>query len=52
MSSHSLGATGVGILDDVLKGCLPANHAYLLKGGPGVGKTTFGLQFLLKGGAP
>lgn len=49
MSSHSLCATGVDGLDDVLNGGLPANRVYLLRGDPGVGKTTLALQFLLEG---
>jgi len=49
MSSHSVCATGVEGLDDVLSGGLPANRIYLLKGDPGVGKTTLALQFLLEG---
>ena len=49
MSSHSICATGVEGLDDVLNGGLPANRIYLLKGDPGVGKTTLALQFLLEG---
>jgi circadian clock protein KaiC len=32
-----------------LGGGLPVNRLYLVKGTPGVGKTTFGLQFLLTG---
>jgi circadian clock protein KaiC len=42
-------STGIAGLDDVLGGGLPANHLYLLEGTPGAGKTTIGLQFLLKG---
>jgi circadian clock protein KaiC len=42
-------ATGVTGLDDVLDGGLPANRLYLVKGDPGVGKTTLGLQYLLEG---
>lgn len=40
---------GVEGLDDVLGGGLPANRIYLLKGDPGVGKTTLAIQFLLEG---
>ena len=43
--------TGVEGLDDILGGGLPANHLYLLDGEPGTGKTTFALQYLLKGAA-
>ncbi len=42
-------STGVLGLDAILKGGLPANRLYLLKGEPGVGKTTLALQFLLEG---
>ena len=33
----------------MLGGGLPADHLYLVEGAPGTGKTTLGLQFLLKG---
>jgi circadian clock protein KaiC len=41
--------TGVVGLDDILAGGLPSNRLYLVRGGPGTGKTTVGLQFLLEG---
>jgi circadian clock protein KaiC len=41
--------TGIGGLDYILSGGLPANHLYLVEGDPGAGKTTLGLQFLLTG---
>ncbi len=41
--------TGVPGLDDVLGGGLPKNRVYLVKGEPGVGKTTLALQFLREG---
>jgi circadian clock protein KaiC len=41
--------TGVDGLDEILKGGLPANRLYLVKGEPGVGKTTLAIQFLLEG---
>ena len=41
--------TGVPGLDEILRGGLPENRLYLLKGSPGVGKTTVALQFLLEG---
>ena len=47
--SPSLCHTGVPGLDEILRGGLPANRLYLLKGNPGVGKTTLALQFLLEG---
>jgi circadian clock protein KaiC len=41
--------TGIDGLDAVLDGGLPKVGVYLVKGGPGTGKTTLGLQFLLTG---
>jgi circadian clock protein KaiC len=41
--------TGIAGLDEVLRGGFPANRFYLLRGQPGVGKTTLALQFLLEG---
>lgn len=40
--------TGIEGLDDILCGGLPANRLYLVKGEPGVGKTTLALRFLLE----
>jgi circadian clock protein KaiC len=42
-------ATGVVGLDEVLHGGLISKRAYLARGGPGTGKTTLGLHFLLAG---
>ncbi len=39
-------STGISGLDTVLSGGLIPNQAYLLRGGPGTGKTTLGLHFL------
>ena len=36
-------------LDDILGGGLPRDCLYLVKGNPGVGKTTLAMQFLLHG---
>ncbi|HSI82587.1 MAG: ATPase domain-containing protein [Candidatus Methylacidiphilales bacterium] len=47
--SPKLCATGIYGLDEILKGGLPANRLYLLRGNPGVGKTTLAMQFLLEG---
>lgn len=41
-------ATGIEGLDYVLSGGLPPRQIYLVQGDPGVGKTTFALQFLLE----
>jgi circadian clock protein KaiC len=45
----SVAPTGIGGLDDILRGGLPRNYTYVLQGTPGVGKTTVGLQFLRAG---
>src|SRR5512140_1003615 len=42
-------STGIAGLDHVLEGGLPGNHLYLVEGTPGSGKTTLGLQFLMRG---
>jgi circadian clock protein KaiC len=42
-------ATGVAGLDEVLHGGLIPDRAYLVRGGPGTGKTTLGLHFLRAG---
>ena len=44
-----LSVTGIPGMDDILRGGLPRNCAYLVKGHPGVGKTTLALQYLLEG---
>jgi circadian clock protein KaiC len=44
-----LARTGIAGLDEILKGGLPRNRFYLLRGQPGVGKTTVALQFLMEG---
>jgi circadian clock protein KaiC len=41
--------TGVSGLDDILLGGLPKGHTFLIEGKSGTGKTTLGLQFVLKG---
>ncbi len=42
-------ATGIEGLDDILRGGLPRDRLYLVKGQPGTGKTTLALQFLIAG---
>jgi circadian clock protein KaiC len=42
-------SSGLPELDDILGGGLPASRLFLIEGTPGSGKTTLGLQFLLKG---
>jgi circadian clock protein KaiC len=44
-------STGVEGLDDVLHGGLLAGRTYLVRGGPGTGKTMLGLHFLTAGAA-
>jgi circadian clock protein KaiC len=41
--------TGISGLDELLEGGFIANRAYLVRGGPGCGKTTLGLHFLATG---
>ncbi|MCX7823305.1 MAG: hypothetical protein N2260_07685 [Syntrophobacterales bacterium] len=41
--------TGISGLDEVLQGGLLSNRTYLIRGGPGTGKTTLGLHFLAQG---
>jgi len=50
VSSERL-STGVPGLDEVLYGGLIPQRAYLLRGGPGCGKTTLGMHFLAAGTA-
>ncbi len=44
-------STGIAGLDEILAGGLIPNRAYLVRGGPGSGKTTLGLHFLTAGAA-
>lgn len=41
--------TGITGLDEILNGGLIAERAYLVRGGPGSGKTTLGMHFLSEG---
>lgn len=53
MTQHDtrLAPTGIGGLDDILRGGLPRDCLYLISGMPGTGKTTLAMQFLLEGAA-
>src|SRR4051794_8132419 len=44
-------STGIPGFDEILGGGLIAGRAYLVRGGPGAGKTTLGLHFLTAGAA-
>ncbi|MFN2340923.1 MAG: ATPase domain-containing protein [Halanaerobium sp.] len=46
---NNLLSTNIDGLDEVLKGGLIPGRFYLLRGGPGTGKTTLGLHFLIEG---
>lgn len=41
--------TGIKGLDDIFLGGIKKNNIILVEGGPGSGKTTFGLEFIYKG---
>jgi len=41
--------TGIAGLDQITKGGLPAGRPTLICGGPGCGKTLFGMEFLVRG---
>jgi circadian clock protein KaiC len=49
MDPRSRLSTGIAGLDEILGGGLIPARAYLLRGGPGAGKTTVGLHFLTFG---
>ena len=42
-------STGIKGLDSVMLGGMLPGNSYMLRGGPGTGKTTLGLQFLTEG---
>ncbi|MCX6377473.1 MAG: AAA family ATPase, partial [Armatimonadetes bacterium] len=44
-------STGVAGLDEILDGGLIPGRSYVVRGGPGTGKTTLGLHFLASGAA-
>jgi circadian clock protein KaiC len=41
--------TGIDGLDEITKGGLPRNRPTLVAGGPGCGKTLFGIEFVVRG---
>ena len=47
--SEDLLKTGIKGLDEILEGGLVPRRFYIVRGGPGTGKTTLGLHFLLEG---
>lgn len=47
--SHERLSTGINGFDEILYGGLIPKQAYLVRGGPGCGKTILGLHFLLAG---
>lgn len=51
VSPHECRRTSAGSvgLDEILSGGFVDEHMYLVTGGPGTGKTTLGLQFLMEG---
>lgn len=49
MSDDGRVKTGIKGLDELIEGGLPRGFSFLLLGGPGTGKTTFGVQYLYKG---
>jgi circadian clock protein KaiC len=49
MQNNNRISSGVNGLDEVLKGGYIQGYPYLIKGGPGSGKTLFGLHFLAEG---
>lgn len=48
---HDRLSSGISGLDEILEGGLVPQRAYLVRGGPGAGKTTLGLEFLTAGAA-
>jgi len=49
MSDNNRKSMGITGMDEILKGGLIQDRFYLIRGGPGTGKTTLGLHFLLEG---
>lgn len=48
-STDAVVSTGIEGVDEVLSGGFVPRRSYLVRGGPGAGKTTFGLHFLVCG---
>ena len=51
MTQAPKASTGIDGLDEILGGGVPSGELHLIQGGPGTGKTTIGLQFLMAGAA-
>ena len=49
MENNKVISTGIKGLDEILKGGLIPERFYLVRGGPGTGKTTIGAHFLIAG---
>ena len=49
MPEQDLVKTGIKGLDDLFSGGIPRGNIVLLTGGPGTGKTTFGVEFVYRG---
>jgi len=47
--AHAKASTGIAGFDEITGGGLPRGRTTLVVGGPGSGKTIFGMQFLLHG---
>ena len=45
----AIAPSGIGGLDDIIRGGFPQDCLYLVSGPPGTGKTTLAMQFLLEG---
>src|SRR5688500_11955179 len=49
LNAEQAAASGIAGLDEILRGGFPRDEMHLVQGGPGTGKTTLALQFLLAG---
>jgi circadian clock protein KaiC len=50
-SSEEVHSSGIDGLDKILRGGFPREGMHIIQGGPGTGKTTLALQYLLRGTA-